>query len=94
MRLARLLRRSRQTTDIQITDRGMRQSSFGVVQQLKIFAKDGRQLSWRQVWSAFVAEYPGRWGVQVFPPEDQLVDSKNVYHLFVLEGEPEGLNLR
>jgi len=30
----------------------------------------------------------------VFPPADRLVNGKAVYHLFVLGGEPTGLDLR
>jgi hypothetical protein len=32
--------------------------------------------------------------VQCFPPADQLVDGKSVYHLFVCDVQPEGLNIR
>ena len=48
----------------------------------------------REVWDAFTKAYPEKWAVQCFPPESELVDSKAVYHLWVLEEEPEGLNLR
>ena len=51
-------------------------------------------LTWRQIWDAFTEKYPDRWAVQVFPPVGELVDSKAVYHLWVLESEPDGLNLR
>lgn len=77
-----------------ITERGTRPSCLGTVLQLKVFAQDYRLLSWREVWEAFAAAYPGRWAVQVFPPADRLLDTKNVYHLFVLPGEPAGLDLR
>lgn len=77
-----------------ITDRGVRDSCLGPVIQLKIFAEDYRPLYWREVWEAFNKNYPGRWAVQVFPPRESLIDSKAVYHLFVLEDEPTGLNLR
>lgn len=69
-------------------------TALGRVLQLKIHAPDYRPLSWSEVWGAFVKEYPGRWAVQVFPPEGSLVDGKPVYHLFVLDGEPAGLNLK
>jgi hypothetical protein len=32
--------------------------------------------------------------LEIFPPADELVDSKAVYHLFVLEREPAGLNIK
>jgi len=49
---------------------------------------------WREVWDAFAERYPGRWAVQCFPPADQLVDGKAVYHLFVCDESPVGLNIR
>jgi hypothetical protein len=77
-----------------VTERGYRDSCLGRVLQLKVYDRAYRPLSWRDAWEAFVARYPGRWAVQVFPPKDALIDGKAVYHLWVLEKEPEGLNLR
>lgn len=77
-----------------ITERGVRDSCLGPVLQLKIFAEDYRPLYWREIWDAFVKKYPGRWAVQVFPPSEKLVDSKAVYHLFVLDREPTGMSLK
>lgn len=79
---------------VNVHERGERDSCLGRVLQLKVFAPDYRALSWREAWEAFAAAYPGRWAVQVFPPESDLVDAKCVYHLFVLPAEPAGLNLR
>ena len=79
--------------EIRITNRGAKDTCLGSARQLKIFAADMRPLSWREVWDAFAEAYPGRWAVQVFPPADHLIDSKNVYHLWVLDREPAGLNL-
>lgn len=79
--------------DIIITERGTRCSCLGVVLQLKIFTRDYRPLGWREIWDAFTKAYPDRWAVQAFPPAKELVDGKNVYHLFVLESEPTGLNI-
>ena len=81
-------------TDVIVTERGYRESAFGSVLQLKIFTRDYRPLSWREVWEAFVAQYPDRWAIQVFPPRGRLVDAKCVYHLWVLPGKPVGLDLR
>jgi hypothetical protein len=78
---------------VNITERGYRESCLGQVLQLKVFADDFRPLSWREIWAAFVQRYPDRWAVQTFPPEGQVVDAKNVYHLFLCEGCPDGLNL-
>jgi hypothetical protein len=76
-----------------VTERGYRDSCLGRVLQLKIFDPEYRRLSWREVWETFAANYPGKWAVQCFPPASDLVDGKNVYHLFVLESEPDGLSI-
>ena len=76
-----------------ITERGLTESCIGEVLQLKVHAQDFSLCSWRKIWEAFVAAYPGQWAIQVFPPERALVDGKNVYHLWVLKEEPWGLNL-
>lgn len=81
-------------SDVVITERGMRDSVLGPVLQLKVWTPGYRVLTWRDVWDAFVAAYPGRWAVQVFPPVDHLVDGKAVYHLWVCETPPSGLDLR
>lgn len=80
--------------EIVITERGTKPSRFGPVLQLKVFAEGYPVLTWREVWEAFADRYPGRWAVQVFPPRERLLDGKAVYHLFVLDGEPTGLDLR
>jgi len=79
---------------VSITERGYRDSCLGRVLQLKVFAPGYPPLTWREVWDAFSAAYPGRWAIRCFPPADQLVDGKAVYHLFVLDRPPEGLNIR
>lgn len=79
---------------IEVTERGTRESCLGTVLQLKVSAPGYPPLSWREVWDAFQEAYPGRWAVQVFPPASRLVDSKAVYHLWVTEAEPWGLDLR
>lgn len=77
-----------------ITERGYRESCLGRVLQIKVFEPGYRPLAWREVWDAFAAAYPGQWAVQVFPPATHLVDGKAVYHLWVLAGKPQGLDLR
>lgn len=81
-------------SDIVVTERGSRDTCLGPALQLKVFTREYRCLSWREVWEAFAERYPDRWAVQVFPPESRLVDAKNVYHLFVLEQQPAGMDLR
>lgn len=77
-----------------ITERGKRDSCLGPVLQIKIFAEGYRPLSWREVWEAFAARYPDRWAVQVFPPRDRLIDAKAVYHLWVCDVPPSGLDVK
>ena len=76
-----------------IKERGIRESCLGRVLQIKVFTANYRPLLWTEVWEAFARLYPGKWAVQMFPPADQLVDGKAVYHLFVCEKAPEGLNI-
>lgn len=71
-----------------------RVTGLGLVTQIKIFAPGYRPLGWREVWEKFAECYPGQWAVQCFPPADQLVDGKSVYHLFVCDDVPAGLNIR
>jgi hypothetical protein len=80
--------------EIRIDERGRRDSCLGSVLQLKVWSPGYPPLLWSEVWDAFVTAYPGRWAVQLFPPAGDLVDGKAVYHLFVCDSEPEGLNLR
>ena len=82
------------TTSLQIREVEERETELGSAVYIKICAPGYRPLNWREVWEAFAAAYPGRWAVQVFPPADQLVDGKAMYHLFVLDHEPDGLNIR
>jgi len=80
--------------ELRITERGWRDSCLGRVLQLKVWAPGYPPLFWREVWDAFSGAYPGKWAVQCFPPADALLDSKAVYHLFLLERPPWGLDLR
>ena len=79
---------------IKVIERGYRDSILGRVLQLKIHADDFGPLYWSEIWAAYAERYPQRWAVQVFPPVGQVVDAKNVYHLFVCEECLNGLNLR
>jgi hypothetical protein len=81
-------------SDVQITERNRVATALGSALLLKVFTKDYRLLSWREVCDAFNEAYPGRWGVQVFPPKEEVVDGKAVYHIFLLDSEPAGLNLK
>lgn len=81
------------STDVVITERGVRDSALGPVLQIKVFRPGYPVMTWREVWEAFAARYPDRWAVQMFPPREALIDSKAVYHLLVLDHCPDGLDL-
>ena len=72
----------------------VRDTDLGPVTQIEIYEPGYRVLAWREVWEKFAETYPGRWAVQVFPPAGALVDGKAVYHLWVFDREPRGMNLR
>lgn len=80
--------------ELTITERGVKQTVLGPALQIKVFAPGYPVLTWREVWEAFATRYPGKWAIQVFPSRDRLLDAKNVYHLFVLNACPTGLDLR
>ena len=82
-------------TIIQIKeDAETRETALGTVKHIRMWAADWKPLTWREQWEAFARAYPGKWAVQAFPPADQLVDGKAVYHMFVCETPPSGLNIR
>lgn len=65
---------------------GDRNTPLGWVQYIRIYTCDYRQLSWDEIWQTFVDSYPGKWAIQCFPPEDQVLNEENIYHLFVVDG--------
>lgn len=72
---------------------GRRTTSIGSMTRLRIYTNDYRQLSWEEVWEAFTAIYPNRWAVQFFPPAQKLVNDTNIYHLFMLDEVPYGVEI-
>ena len=76
-----------------VQDMGYRSTSFGGTQYIRIYTPDYRQLSWEEVWGVFVDRFPDKWAVQFFPPKDQVVNETNIYHLYVLEERPKGVNI-
>lgn len=77
-----------------VQELGYRQTQFGPCLYLRIRRYDDQPMSWREVWNTFAELYPGQWAVQFFPPAGELVDEANIYHLFVLEEEPVGVNIK
>ena len=68
-------------------------SALGIVRRVRIHRLDMAPMGFRELWNLFDAIFPGRWAVQVFPPQHLLLDQANKYHLWLLEVEPDGLNL-
>jgi len=66
---------------------------LGVVLYIRIYTNDYRRLGWEEVWETFKDRYPGKWALQVFPPGEELVNDTNMYHLFVTDYIPAGLNI-
>lgn len=75
---------------------GQRWTALGMAVYLRVYTTDYRPLLWREIHDAFQAIYPGAWAVQVFPPDDCLVDEENIYHLFMFSGPFQftGLNIK
>jgi hypothetical protein len=72
---------------------GHRKTSLGPALYIKVRTEDYRQLPWTEVWEAFASRYPGRWAAQFFPPVDSLLDEENIYHLYVLDDPPWGVDI-
>ena len=81
-------------SDVVVTMRNSRETALGPALAIKVFAPDYRPLAWDEVHDAFVRAFPGKWAVEVFPPEDALVNGKAVRHLWVLDDAPRGLDIR
>ena len=73
---------------------GERDTALGVALYVKFRRENCQPIGWRELWDAFNERYPGQWAIQMFPPEDELVDEENIYHLFVLSQHPFGLTIK
>jgi hypothetical protein len=76
-----------------VQEMGERRTSFGVALYIKVRTEDYRVLTWSEVWETFAKAYPDRWAIQCFPPADEVIDEVNLYHLWVLEDTPSGVNI-
>lgn len=76
-----------------VIEQGQRVTSFGPVLYIQIHHRDDRRLTWPQICAVFNDHYPGKWAFQMFPPARQIVDELNIYHLFVLDTPPDGVNI-
>ncbi|MBD3251238.1 hypothetical protein GF380_02080 [Candidatus Uhrbacteria bacterium] len=80
--------------DAYIQEIGERYTAFGTVLYIKVRRYDGGPMGWEELYQVYSDSYPNSWAVRAFPPHCELVNDANVYHLFVLQYEPGGLNIR
>jgi hypothetical protein len=76
-----------------VQEMGWRRTCLGDALYVRIRTENYDLLSWSEVWATFADAYPGCWAVQAFPPADRVMDEQNIYHLFVLDSEPAGLDI-
>ena len=78
-------------TTVQTMDK--RNTMFGSMTYIRIYTSDYRKLAWSEIWATFADSFPGKWAVECFPPADKLIDEQNIYHLFVLDHPPVGMDI-
>ena len=79
--------------DAFVQEMGHVQTDLGVALYIRIRREGYGKLSWREAWEVFRRSYPGQWAVQFFPPEGDLVDDEDIFHLYVLDFVPSGVNI-
>lgn len=82
-----------QLNQIFAQEMGYRESTLGTVMYVRFRRYNGLPIGWTELWQAYTERYPERWAVQCFPPADRMVDQANIYHLFVAEEAPRGLDI-
>lgn len=70
-----------------------RWTACGWCAYVRIHRLDMAKMCYREIWEVVQQLYPGRWGIQSFPPADALIDQANKYHVLMFEKEPEGFDL-
>jgi hypothetical protein len=76
-----------------VQEMDVRDTIYGPTQYIRIQRDDSQPMSWREVWEVFADRYPGKWAFEMFPPREFLVDDANIYHLYVLEEAPQGVDI-
>jgi hypothetical protein len=80
-------------SDAFVQEMGIVTTDLGPALYVKVRREGYGPLSWRQAWEVFNDRYPGKWAAQFFPPADQLVDDEDIFHLYVIEFVPRGVNI-
>lgn len=76
-----------------VQEMGYVMTDLGQLLYIRIRRENYDQLSWREAWEVFRSRYPGQWAVQFFPPASDLVDDADIFHLYVLDFVPTGVNI-
>lgn len=79
--------------DVFVQEMGHVKTDLGSLLYIRIRRENYGPLSWRQAWEVFRRRYPGQWAVQFFPPAGDLVDDEDIFHLYVLDFVPTGVNI-
>jgi hypothetical protein len=77
-----------------VQEMGYVTTNIGQLLYIRIRREDYGPLSWREVWEVFRRSYPDQWAVQFFPPAADLVDDVDMFHLYVLDFVPTGVNIK
>lgn len=64
---------------------GLEDTPLGPAQRYRIERLDGADMSWDAVWAAFAEAHPGKYAIQLFPPQRSKLSNASKYHLWVLE---------
>jgi len=79
--------------DYRVFQASYRPTPMGDVLYVQIGRKDEGVMPYLELHGVFAAMYPGKWALQVLPPDDCHINQVNLYHIFVLEEMPEHMNL-
>jgi len=70
-----------------------RPTGLGEALYVRIHRKDMLPMGFTELWKVLNSHYRGKWAIQSFPLQGDLIDQANKYHFFVYEHAPEGINL-
>lgn len=76
-----------------VLDCGVRETVAGPARYVRVHRVDMATMGYRELWTVAQRACPGGWGVQSFPPPEQLQDGANKYHLLVFALAPAGFHL-
>jgi hypothetical protein len=67
------------------------QSAWGEIEHLIVRRNDEEPIhDWHVLYRVVREIFPGRTAIEVYPPDEELIDQANIYHLWVL---PEGFRV-